>query len=76
MTQALRYATRDELVGLLAEDDTDPRTVRHLVERLADLGVDVDHLVSLQVTHQLHRRPRRPRPPRFHAPPAPQTTDP
>ena len=42
-----RFATRRELVGLLAEDDLDLTDVRAVVDRLADLGVEVEQLVTI-----------------------------
>lgn len=60
-----RHATRDELVGLLAEDDLDPTAVRVVVERLAQLGAPVDTLVRIEVTEQLAK----PAMPEFRQPP-------
>ena len=39
MPRRHRYATGDELISLLAEDDLDTTLVRHVVDRLAELGV-------------------------------------
>lgn len=60
-----RLATRDELVGLLAEDDLDPAAVRVIVERLAQLGAPVDALVRIEVAEQLAK----PAVPEFRQPP-------
>lgn len=52
MAQRNRYATEDELVGLLAGDDLDLELVRVVVERLDELGAPVDHLVKVAVEEQ------------------------
>jgi hypothetical protein len=47
--QRRRYATRDELVDLLADAVSDVASPRSVVDHLAALGVDVDALVKITV---------------------------
>jgi hypothetical protein len=47
--QRRRYATRDELIDLLADAVSDVASPRSVVDHLAEMGVDVNALVKITV---------------------------
>lgn len=55
MVKRQRYATRRELVRILAEHDLDTDVVHTVVERLEELGVPVDALVKITVDEPIER---------------------
>jgi hypothetical protein len=49
MAQRVRYATRDELLKLLPTDPAPRVWVESVLDRLAEVGVDVESLVRVTV---------------------------
>jgi hypothetical protein len=55
MPRRRRYATRTELIGLIAGrvPDTEPAAIERFVDGLTELGVQVDQLVKVVVDERI-----------------------